>query len=273
MNCANHTDVAAVAYCRTCGKALCANCTRDVQGTVYCESCLAARLNQPFTPGPGVGAAAAVPPQPFTGDAKPGLALFLGMIPGVGAMYNGQFVKGIVHAMIFASCIFLADHGLGPIGGIGVMIWWFYMVFDAYTTAKARLYGQPLPDPFGFNRMFGERDPHFVSHVAAQGEVVGQHMEQAVNEAREKWANRQAAYPPGVYPAQPYTQAPPPVVEEPEPPSGVPTSAFVLIGLGVLFLLSTLDVFRFDMGRFWPVLLIGLGVWLLYKRSRNAATR
>ncbi len=71
MNCANHTDVAAVAYCRTCGKALCANCTRDVQGTVYCESCLAARLNQPFAPGQGV--AAPVPPQPFEGEAKPGL--------------------------------------------------------------------------------------------------------------------------------------------------------------------------------------------------------
>ena len=26
MNCANHADQSAVAYCRTCGKALCANC-------------------------------------------------------------------------------------------------------------------------------------------------------------------------------------------------------------------------------------------------------
>jgi Domain of unknown function (DUF5668) len=287
MNCANHTDVAAVAYCRTCGKALCANCTRDVQGTVYCESCLAARLNQPFTPGPQ--AAAQVPPQTFDGDAKPGLALALGMIPGVGAMYNGQFVKGIVHAMIFASCIFLADHGLGPIGGIGIMIWWFYMVFDAYTTAKARKYGQPLPDPFGFNRMFGANDPHFVNNVAAQGEVIGERMEQAVNQARQNWANRQG----GAYPPPPAGTTYAPGSEEqqrqyaenlraqvvndanasayrvPEPQTGIPTSAYFLIGIGVLFLLSTLDVFRFDVGRFWPVLLIGVGLWLLIKRRRT----
>ena len=44
MNCANHSDIAAVAFCRTCGKPLCNQCTRDVRGVIYCESCLAARM-------------------------------------------------------------------------------------------------------------------------------------------------------------------------------------------------------------------------------------
>ena len=44
MNCANHADASAVAYCRTCGKALCANCTRPVKGVIYCENCLAERM-------------------------------------------------------------------------------------------------------------------------------------------------------------------------------------------------------------------------------------
>ena len=44
MNCATHSDTAAVAFCRTCGKPLCNQCTRDVRGVIYCESCLAARL-------------------------------------------------------------------------------------------------------------------------------------------------------------------------------------------------------------------------------------
>ena len=44
MNCANHPDIPSVAYCRTCGKPLCANCTRSVHGVIYCETCLAARL-------------------------------------------------------------------------------------------------------------------------------------------------------------------------------------------------------------------------------------
>src|ERR1019366_7316784 len=45
------------------------------------------------------------PASPATGyvyaDVSPGLALFLGMIPGVGAIYNGQYAKGMVHAIIW----------------------------------------------------------------------------------------------------------------------------------------------------------------------------
>src|SRR5436305_14218634 len=68
MNCANHSDEAAVAFCRTCGKPLCQNCTRDVRGVIYCESCLAARFE-----GAGTPAAGFVPPaQPgFTPIAVP----------------------------------------------------------------------------------------------------------------------------------------------------------------------------------------------------------
>src|ERR1700751_4012643 len=65
MNCANHSDQAAVAFCRTCGKPLCNQCTRDVRGVIYCESCLAARMEgtQP-TP-------AYVPPQPGYAPVPP----------------------------------------------------------------------------------------------------------------------------------------------------------------------------------------------------------
>src|SRR5205809_1075676 len=87
MNCANHPAIQAAAYCRTCGKALCTNCTRPVQGVIYCENCLAARLGHPpqgaYQPGVTVSAETRLP--------SPGLAAALGFIPGVGAMYNGEF--------------------------------------------------------------------------------------------------------------------------------------------------------------------------------------
>jgi len=64
MNCAQHTDTAAVAYCRTCGKALCESCKRDVQGTIFCDPCLAARVhggaNSSFGAAPGGYGTAAV---------------------------------------------------------------------------------------------------------------------------------------------------------------------------------------------------------------------
>jgi len=44
MNCAVHPEKEAAAYCRTCGKALCEDCKRDVMGAIYCEPCIAARL-------------------------------------------------------------------------------------------------------------------------------------------------------------------------------------------------------------------------------------
>ena len=63
MNCANHPDIEKVAFCRTCGKPLCANCTRAVHGVIYCESCLAARLEgvQPNVAPPAAGFVPASP--------------------------------------------------------------------------------------------------------------------------------------------------------------------------------------------------------------------
>ena len=35
--------------------------------------------------------------------ASPGLAFLLGFIPGVGAIYNGQYVKGLIHVVVLGS--------------------------------------------------------------------------------------------------------------------------------------------------------------------------
>src|SRR5262249_38616243 len=152
MNCAVHTDTPAVAYCRTCGKALCENCKRDVMGAIYCESCIAARLH-----GGQAAVPASVPVAP--GAPSPGLAAFLGLIPGVGAWYNGQFVKGFIHVLIFALLIVAAstvhDTALETVFGLLIGFSPIYMAFDAYNTAMARLMGRPAPDPLGLERLFG----------------------------------------------------------------------------------------------------------------------
>ena len=140
MNCLNHPDVAAAAYCQNCGKPLCTACIRSVGGVVYCEPCLAARLSA----SPGAAEAN------LTGlHAHPVLAGLLGFIPGVGAMYNGQFVKALAHVLIFAVFVSLSDKSF--FFGWVVAAWVFYQVFDAAQTAKARRDGLPLPNPFGLN--------------------------------------------------------------------------------------------------------------------------
>ena len=95
----------------------------------------------------------AVPP-PVPGAPNPGLAIVLGFIPGVGAMYNGQFAKGLAHIVIFAVLTSLAKHN--DFFGLFVAGWVFYMVFDSYQTARARRDGLQPPDPFGLNNI-GER--------------------------------------------------------------------------------------------------------------------
>jgi TM2 domain-containing membrane protein YozV len=149
MNCAVHNEVPAVAYCRTCGKAVCEQCKRDVRGVVYCEDCLATRVEGTLPP----GVAAAVPPGAVsvagapTSGPNPVAATLLGFIPGVGAIYNGQVVKGLIHVLIFAGLIALSEHA--EFFGILVAFFYFYMVWDAYATAKAIQERRPLPDPFG----------------------------------------------------------------------------------------------------------------------------
>src|SRR5689334_5573888 len=121
MNCQNHPEVPATAYCRTCGKPVCDECRRDAFGTVFCAEHVPAPAPPPpapgpaFTPPPPPGVAYTAPP-PIPGapgyvyaDVSPGLALFLGMIPGVGAIYNGQYAKGLVHAVVFGIIVSIAD--------------------------------------------------------------------------------------------------------------------------------------------------------------------
>ncbi|MGI4853526.1 MAG: hypothetical protein ACRYF4_05680 [Janthinobacterium lividum] len=116
----------------------------------------------------GPGYTSAPPP----GAPNPGLAALLGFIPGVGAMYNGQFPKGIAHIAIFAVFSSLSKNVNGFFG-LFVAGWVFYMVFEAYQTAIARRDGLPLPDPFGLNNIgerFGFRGnpdfSHFWNHGA-----------------------------------------------------------------------------------------------------------
>jgi len=145
MKCANHPLNDASSYCGQCGRALCNECKRDVGGMVYCESCLAARLHSPLPPWGGVG-----------GGPSPGLALGLGFIPGVGAIYNGQIAKAIMQVLIFGSLIALSNRVHDPVDtifGLGAAAFYFYMVIDSFQTAKAKVTGKPVPEWFGFTEV------------------------------------------------------------------------------------------------------------------------
>ena len=198
MNCQNHPDVTATAFCRSCGKALCDACRRDLYGTVYCAEHSPAPAPAAAPPGAPPPGAAPFPPPYGRADVNPGLALFLGFIPGVGAIYNGQYAKGLVHAVIF---------------GILLPVWVFYMAFEAYHTARKRQAGEPVDEYSSIINLGGH-------------------------------------------------------------PSNAPVAGVVLVVLGVLLLLHTLHIFDFEyLTRYWPVLLIAAGVYLLYSRFAGSSTK
>ena len=285
MNCANHPEVSATAYCQNCGKPLCQECVRSVGGVIYCEPCLAARMKNPS---PGVpGNPVYVGPPPIAGP-NPGLALALGLIPGVGAMYNGQFVKGFVHVLVFAVLASFSSHE--SFFGILIPFWIAYQVFDAYQTARARRDGLPLPNPFGLNdlgfRLGLQPHPEGTIHnppTPDQPVPPGTPTSSSTyTPASAPFSNVGSGFAPGAPPAAGFV--PPPGDPRMAPPSAaysnlpgaparrdIPVGAVVLIGLGVLFLLGTLGIFQDDwISRAWPLLIVGIGVWLVVRRTRDA---
>jgi hypothetical protein len=267
MNCANHPEVPVTAYCQNCGKPLCTQCVRSISDVIYCETCLAAKLGIGGAPGTAYSYSgtsggvnyniSGVVPPGESDLPNPGLAALLGFIPGVGAMYNGQFIKALIHVLVFVVLIGItSEHGLF---GIFIAAWVFYQVFDAHQTAKARREGMPLPDPFGLSEL-GQRigvPNRTYTTAPPQGQY-------------------QAPPPPPPSPyGEPYAPVPPVPPVPPMPPDipgrrPEPIGAVVLIVVGMLFLFSTLGFLRFDwIGRGWPLIVIAVGIWLLVRRTRE----
>jgi hypothetical protein len=153
MNCAYHAEIENTAFCIKCGKPLCSQCVRQVQASIYCESCLADTIH-------GKTAASAQAGTSVAGGS-PEAAFFLGLIPGVGAIYNAEFFKAAIHILIFGTLATIANHADDwvPLMPFAVVGFYLYMPFEAYYTAKKRKLAREgilLETPFDrMNEQFG----------------------------------------------------------------------------------------------------------------------
>jgi hypothetical protein len=95
---------------------------------------------------------AALPPVPPASAPNAGIAFLLGFVPGLGAIYNGEYNKAMIHILIFGTIIVgitgVLGDSLTPFWVVALVAFVFYMAIDALRTAKARQTGQPLVDPF-----------------------------------------------------------------------------------------------------------------------------
>jgi Domain of unknown function (DUF5668) len=215
MNCYLHPETPAVAFCRSCGRSLCGICQRPAEGTIFCQDHVPVSAYTPQS--------APDPTNPYSQPSgaplntpvrtSPGLAFILGFIPGVGAIYNGQYLKGLVHALVFGLLITIIGNTPGasqPLIAILLGAFVFYMPFEAYHTAKKREMGLAVDE---------------WSSILPRSRHFGR----------------------------------------------APVGPIVLIAIGVLYLLNTLDLVDFrQIGRFWPVILIVVGAYMLYSRVTTA---
>jgi len=195
MNCAGHPDIQSEAFCTQCGRALCHDCIRKVRSSVYCEECLAASLK---TPNPAAST---------MGGDNPEAAFVLGLIPGVGAIYNGEYFKAAIHVLIFGMLTSLP-------AGLLAVAFYFYMPFEAYYTAKKR-------------------------KLAAEGV----HTETPIDQFYKQFAEHAGG------------------IKDKEFWGGIG-----LIVIGALYLMNSFNFISFRGAvRFWPAVLIAVGVVLLMR--------
>jgi hypothetical protein len=203
MKCAVHPDVDATGFCRNCGKPMCPACTRPVRDVFYCEDCLAKLTGLSAANNPTMNTDSSTLPRRV--DHNPVIALLLGFVPGLGAIYNGEYNKALIQIVVFAALIvgLNSDLGDGPETAVALLLAGFvlYMAVDSMRTAKAGAAGEKVIDPL------------------------------------ESWS------------------------------ADRPVGPIILIGLGALFLLNNFGFFSFfQIHRFWPLILIAVGVLMFRNR-------
>ena len=71
---------------------------------------------------------------------SPGIALLLSFVPGLGALYNGEILKGFSFMGFFAFLIYLLATGKAsgwePLLAIALGIFYFYTIIDTYLSCK-----------------------------------------------------------------------------------------------------------------------------------------
>lgn len=133
MNCAYHSQNVANVQCNGCGKPLCPACDHRIKGFPYCQDCIVL----------GVDLLRQQNQTNYVPYVKkrtsPIAATLLSFVcPGLGAAYNGQTLKALVHFGVFVGlfqmAILTGGTFLFVFGFIGM---WFFAALDAWRTAQA----------------------------------------------------------------------------------------------------------------------------------------
>lgn len=132
MNCSYHIENVAVVNCNGCGQPLCPSCDHRIKGFPYCQNCIVEgvellRNRQSMAYVPIVRKQTS----PFIATV---LSLFC---PGLGAAYNGQTSKALIHFLVFIGLFQMAILSGGmAVFVLGFIGMWLYAALDSWRTAQ-----------------------------------------------------------------------------------------------------------------------------------------
>ena len=132
MNCAYHSQNVANVQCNGCGKPLCPACDHRIKGFPYCQDCIVM----------GVDLLRQQSQSNYVPYVKkrtsPFVATVLSFVcPGLGAAYNGQTIKALVHFAVFVGLFQMAIITGTALFFFGVIGMWFFAAVDAWRNAQA----------------------------------------------------------------------------------------------------------------------------------------
>ena len=151
MYCSYHPSNLSHAQCGSCGRNLCAVCDHRIKGYAYCQDCIVI----------GVESLSRQSHQARGSRKTARLAALCALLPGMGAVYNRQNLKAIVHFVSIVGLFQFTEirflEGFFALGGI---VFYFYSILDAYRTARSIAEGESAAaDEEQFKRMLVRRAP------------------------------------------------------------------------------------------------------------------
>jgi hypothetical protein len=151
MYCSYHSSSIARVQCASCSRSLCPACDHRIKGYAYCQDCIVR----------GVEGLSAYRYQRTGTRSRALMAAILALIPGMGAVYNHQNVKAVVHFFTVVGLFQLTKlhlaSGLFALAGFACYI---YSIIDAHRTAQLIARGESAAvDEERFKRALIRRAP------------------------------------------------------------------------------------------------------------------
>ncbi len=137
MKCSFHPEVESRQICSACKKFLCDDCANPVKGKTYCLPCLEQGAEWVTT----------VKDFRLPSDS-PRRAAFFAIVPGIGAVYNNEYLKAVTYFTVFAALIVMGN-ALNAVFGFGAFVFLIFTMFDAYRTAEKATRRRMKPDGSG----------------------------------------------------------------------------------------------------------------------------